>query len=78
MRGGFGVFYDLGSGSTSNAFTSFPFVSQKSLSFVPFPLSDADATPPPFSLEPPFGSVTAFDPELKLPRTYQWNFTVEQ
>ncbi|HYJ92935.1 MAG TPA: TonB-dependent receptor, partial [Pyrinomonadaceae bacterium] len=78
LRGGFGIFYDLGSGPASNAFVSFPFVRSRSMFFVPFPLSSADASPPPASLDPPFGSVTAFDPHLKLPRTYQWNLSVEQ
>ncbi|MGH9907609.1 MAG: TonB-dependent receptor domain-containing protein, partial [Pyrinomonadaceae bacterium] len=79
LRGGFGVFYDLGSGPASDAFVSVPFVASKSLGpFVPFPLSPADAAPPEFSLDPPFGSITAFDPELELPRTYQWNLSGEQ
>ena len=79
VRGGFGIFYDLGSGPAANAFVSFPFVSTKSLPlFVPFPLSAADAAPLPLSSGPPFGSVTAFDPNLELPRTYQWNVAVEQ
>ena len=78
MRGGFGTFYDLGTGQTANAFIGFPYVSGKFLVGVPFPLSPADAAPPPFSLQPPFGDIVAFDPELELPRTYQWNVTVEQ
>ena len=78
VRGGFGIFYDLGTGQTANAFIGFPYVSSKSLFGVPFPLGPAEAAPPPFSLEPPFGDIVAFDPELELPRTYQWNVTVEQ
>jgi hypothetical protein len=47
LRGGFGIFYDLGNGQAFNAFTaSFPFTSQKSLSNAIFPLSASDATPP--------------------------------
>jgi hypothetical protein len=78
VRGGFGVFYDLGTAQTANAFLGFPYVASKSLFGVPFPLSPADAAPPPFSLDPPFDGVTAFDPQLELPRSYQWNVAVEQ
>jgi hypothetical protein len=78
VRGGFGVFYDLGTGQTSNAFIGFPYVASKFLVGVPFPLVPADAAPPPFTLEPPFGDIVAFDPKLELPRTYQFNVTVEQ
>jgi hypothetical protein len=78
VRGGVGIFYDLGSGPASDAFVRFPFVRTKSLSLVPFPLTPEDAEPPELGLDPPYGSVTAFDPDLKLPRTYQWNVSVEQ
>jgi len=44
---------------------------------VPFPVSESAAQPPVFP-NPPFAFVAAFDPHLKLPRTYQWNIAVEQ
>jgi outer membrane receptor protein involved in Fe transport len=78
LRGGFGVFYDLGSGQTAEAFTSSPFITPfKSISNVPYPLTPVQAAPPPFSLNPPF-NITAFDPALKLPYTWQWNLALEQ
>ena len=79
LRGGFGIFYDLGSGSLGNASASFPYTRSKSFSIVPFPLTTAQAAPIPFSLNiPASGTSYAADPNLKLPRTYQWNFAVEQ
>ncbi|MGH9962673.1 MAG: TonB-dependent receptor domain-containing protein, partial [Pyrinomonadaceae bacterium] len=77
LRGGFGLFYDIGSGAAANAFSRFPYVSSKDLFGVPFPLSSSDAAAPPFSLDPPF-DIVAIDSRLKLPRTYQWNASLEQ
>jgi len=80
LRGGFGVFYDLGSGSLGVAAASFPYFSTNTLNFVPFPLTPTQAAPPAFSLTSfPAGSTAVVsDPHLKLPRTYQWNVTAEQ
>ena len=79
IRGGFGVFYDLGAGPLGNILQGFPFSITKTLNNTPFPLSDAQATPPSFSLGArPISAVFVYDPNLKLPRTYQWNLTVEQ
>ena len=79
LRGGFGIFYDLGNGQTGNAFTGFPFQSMKQLLSPTFPLSETLAMPAPFSTTPSAGSVIeAFDPNLKLPRTFEWNIAVEQ
>jgi hypothetical protein len=80
VRGGFGLFYDLGEGQASNAFIgSFPFTSTKSSSNVAFPLSAADATPPvPGSAFISSSTLYAFDPELKLPRVFQWNVAFER
>ncbi len=80
VRGGFGIFYDLGNGQAANAFTaSFPFTAQKPLSNAPFPLSAIDATPPVAGVIPSMSdSIYVFDPKLKLPRVYQWNISVER
>lgn len=79
IRGGWGIFYDLGSGFLGNAFTSFPYSRSRGSSLTPYPLNAAAATPPPFSLDQPFTStIFVADPHLKLPRTYQWNVTVDQ
>jgi len=80
LRGGFGLFYDLGDGPAANAFVgSFPFTALKSLTNVPFPLSATDAAAPIAGLNPSAtDSFFAFDPRLKLPRVYQWNLSIEQ
>jgi Carboxypeptidase regulatory-like domain/TonB dependent receptor/TonB-dependent Receptor Plug Domain len=76
LRGGAGVFYDLGYGSIVNAFGStFPHVASKPLGNIPYPLSSADTVP---ATTPTIQALYVFDPDIKLPRTYQWNVSVEQ
>ena len=88
LRGGFGIFYDLASSEAGNGTNSsfYPFGSSAFIPGIPFggtatfPLSPADAAPP--SILPPSASnpglLFAFDPNLKLPHTLQWNVAVEQ
>jgi len=78
LRGGFGIFYDLGTGLVANVLGGFPYIFTKSLSNVDYPLSARQLAPPAINVNPPFGSVSSTDPNLQLPYTYQWNFTVEQ
>ena len=78
FRGGFGIFYDLGSGGLADLVELFPFASQKYLSNVPFPETQAQATPLPNTRTLPTTAIEVADPNLQLPRTYQWNLTVEQ
>ena len=78
IRGGVGVFYDIGNGQLGNSFTAFPYVSaSKQLDNALFPISDEAAAPNPFTTAPPI-RLEVTDPELVLPRTYQWNLSVEQ
>jgi Carboxypeptidase regulatory-like domain len=78
IRGGFGVFYDLGNGQTGEAFTRYPF----STRIVPipggaiYPLSPELAALPTFNPPPPF-SINGYDPQLRLPYTLQWNTSVD-
>lgn len=80
MRGGVGLFYDLGSGQAAQGFASPPY----STGFkVPTPVNVAFPSTPailaaPGTPSPPFNQVNGIDPNLKLPRTYQWNFAIEQ
>jgi hypothetical protein len=78
FRAGFGVFYDLGQGSLGGVSTYFPYFAQKIISPAPFPLSPQNATPPAFSVNPPVSNILVAEPDLKLPRTYQWNVALEQ
>ena len=79
VRGGFGVFYDLGSGYNFNAFSSsWPSASYLFLpAGTPFPYSSS-IQPPPISTALPAGALYVSVPNLKLPRTYQWNISIER
>ncbi len=79
LRSGFGVFYDLGSGSLGGVTGGFPYVAfGPSLINVPFPLSSQEASPPSLTVNPPASLLYVADPHLKLPRTFQWNAALEQ
>ncbi len=85
MRGGVGIFYDLGGGSAAgSAFSNtFPYVSSKTLqSFFPgfpYPLSAADAAALPITSSlPATTNIFAWEDGIKLPRTYQYNLAIEQ
>ncbi len=82
IRGGFGVFYDLAASEAGNIVLKggYPFTSGFVPKFGTFPLNTAAATPPP--IQPPNaanqGRLAAFDPNLKLPYTLEWNVALEQ
>jgi len=80
LRGGFGIFYDLGTGTILNSSSLFPFNRSKSLFNVQFPIvtDPVLSAPPPLSTTPPVNSIAVTDPKLKSPRTYQWNVAIEQ
>jgi Carboxypeptidase regulatory-like domain/TonB dependent receptor len=78
LRGGFGVYYDLGSGSLGGVSSYFPYLNYTFAADVPFPLSPQNAAPPALTVNPPVGNILVADPNLKLPRTYQWNVALEQ
>jgi hypothetical protein len=78
LRGGFGIFYDLGSGSLGGVSSYFPYQAVNSLSLVSFPLSSTNAMPPPLTTNPPVNTILVANPHLKLPRTYEWNVALEQ
>ncbi len=84
LRGGTGLFYDLGySGLLGELIFGFPyFRSNLTLAFgQPFDLDSPILQPPPFSTS--FSSITqdniaAFDPNLRLPLALHWNAAVER
>jgi len=89
LRGGFGIFYDLGQGSLGGYSSFFPYGATKTIKPSPtpcpsgtkgicFPLSADDAAPPLITTNPPVNTMLVADPHLKLPRTYQWNVALEQ
>ncbi|MDX6461487.1 MAG: hypothetical protein QOE55_5184, partial [Acidobacteriaceae bacterium] len=77
LRAGAGIFYDLGYSAVANGTSAFPFVQQKTLLNTAFPLSAAQAAPPPFKTTPPVSFLVVVDPNHFLPRTYEWNAAVE-
>jgi len=79
VRGGFGMFNDLGAGIIGQAAAGFPYFRQRNyLTGTPFPVPDEAAKPAPFSLEPPLHSIYAAERGLQLPVTYQWNVHVDK
>src|SRR5262249_4619164 len=78
LRAGFGVFYDLGSGSLGGVSSYFPYGAIKIIPAAAFPLSAEDAAPPVTKVTPPVNTMIVADPHLKLPRSYQWNVAWEQ
>jgi hypothetical protein len=79
LRAGFGVFYDMGNAMGSSGVGGVGYQSYINFSNVSFPLDSVQMTLPPPSIAPPYNSsVSAFDPNLKLPYTLQWNLALEQ
>jgi hypothetical protein len=80
LRGGFGLFYDLLSPQVSSVFSAnaFPNVANRTLTNIPFTLDGATLALPPVGLTTPYLSITAFEPDLKLPYALQFNTAIEQ
>jgi hypothetical protein len=76
LRGGAGLFYDLGNSSPLWAFDANPPFTMSVTRFpVRYPLSAADAAPPLTGIP---ATMVAVDPSLRLPYTWQWNAAVAQ
>jgi hypothetical protein len=80
LRGGGGIFYGLGNQQGAQGTLGFPYSRSEYLygAAGTYPLSQAAAAPIPFTLNPPYSFTFAFDPHLRDPRTYMWNFGVQQ
>jgi hypothetical protein len=80
LRGGFGVYYDLGNGEATTAFGGFPFVSQTTFINEPYPLPPSEGVPPAFPAAtlPINQPLSSLDPGLKLPYTLEWNVALQQ
>ncbi len=81
LRGGGGLFYDLGSNDILRAYSGYPFKAETSLAAIPFPLTGAAASRPvlPSTFDAPYnGTFVVFPEDFVTPRTWQWNATVEQ
>jgi hypothetical protein len=79
-RGGGGIFYGLGNQQGAQGTLGFPYSRSEYLYGTDgtYPLSQAAAAPIPFTLDPPYSFVFAFDPHLRDPRTYMWNLGLQQ
>jgi Carboxypeptidase regulatory-like domain/TonB dependent receptor len=78
VRGGFGIFYDLGSGSLGGVSSYFPYSANNFFFDATFPLSPQNAAPPGLTTNPPVSTILVAEPNLKLPRTYEWSGALEQ
>jgi hypothetical protein len=83
VRGGFGLFYDLGYGNVGSAAISFPYERLKFVSAappLPFDLSNSAFEPPTFSttINANVIHLSTVDPNLRLPFTMQWNAAIER
>ncbi len=80
LRAGFGVYYDLGTGTALRGFTGFPYNSVRAIpSPGPLPLSDATLTPTPFNADPPYAATFhVTDRALALPLTRHFNVGLEK
>jgi hypothetical protein len=80
LRAGFGMFYDLGNGPTTQGFFGYPFSSENRRPNIQFPI------PPDLSHTVPFpqvglpitSPVRSIDSNLKLPYTLQWSIAIER
>jgi hypothetical protein len=79
VRGGLGTFYDLGTGTTLRGYSGFPFNSTRTTTGQPFPAPASALEPAPFNTAAPYtAQFFAFDPDLQLPYTLQWNLSIER
>jgi hypothetical protein len=78
LRGGAGIFYDLGLGFVANAFHNvYPFFAQTTTRNVSVPLPAAIRVSPVLGVDRPF-FLFLLDPNVRMPYTVQWNAAWEQ
>jgi Ca-activated chloride channel family protein len=79
LRGGFGLFYDMGSEQAGHAFAdSFPYLAGRVSFNSPFEEVLSATAPGDFTASPVSVPLSVFDPGLKLPYILRWNFSVER
>ena len=79
VRAGWGLFYDSGADSVGTLAQEFPNTVTKSIFNVSLPVGDLTPDLPVISIQPPFPISTAgYSPNLKMPRSYQWNVAIEK
>lgn len=78
LRGGFGIFYDLGTGPLGNSASSFPYQRRRSYNNIYYPLDATYRVDLPYTQTLPVSLIRVAQPDLKLPRVMQWNVGIEQ
>jgi len=82
LRGGFGLFSDLGSETVALGFTGPAFGNSSGVRtgfFFPVAANTLPVPPVPAPLNPPYNRpLQSVDPNLELPYTLQWNVSLEQ
>jgi hypothetical protein len=80
LRGGGGMFYGLGDAQGAQGTLGFPYSRSNYIygAAGEYPLTQAAAAPIPFTLDPPYSFVFAFNPNLSDPRVYMWNVSLQQ
>ena len=80
FRAGTGMFYDLGVGASADLAGDFPNSTVAFYLDQALPVSNIGSLVPTISAMAPYPSsqVAGFDPNLKLPRSYQWNVALEK
>jgi hypothetical protein len=80
LRGGVGLFYDLGYGFTGTAFSATLYPNARTLGLTNQRLDAATAAvqPPALNPNPPYPRIFAYQRDFKLPYTVQYNVTIEQ
>ncbi len=80
LQGGFGVYYDIGSGTSTAGYDTYPFSSTSVVNNIPFPIPASYVVRPTFP-EPSLPTTQplfALNMDLGLPYTLQWNAGVQQ
>ena len=80
LRAGAGVFYDLGVGTSADLAGYFPNQGEQFYYSQSIPVVNIASFVPAISAMPPYpvSDTNGFDPNLKLPRSYQWNVALEK
>lgn len=79
VRGGVGLFHDLGTGQAARGFNSWPYNTVRSTVNAPFPAPAAALQPVAFNAPPPYSAdFFLSDPNLRQPNTIHWSFGVER
>lgn len=78
LRAGWGIFYDLGAESAASLGSTFPNSASTFLDAVSVPLSNPTSYLPALTTQPPYQNAIGFSPNLKQPRSHQWNVAIEK